>query len=74
MRQAVLAGTMKMTMAIVAVGLLALVGSSTASLDALNSVKESQELENTGGPSCSFPSIARGAAVQNSAFLNRVKL
>lgn len=45
---------MKTTMAIVVLGLLALVGSSTASLDALNSVKESQELENTGGASCSF--------------------
>ena len=40
---------MNMKTAIVCLGLLALVGSSTASLDAFNSVKESQELEHTGG-------------------------
>lgn len=38
-----------MKTAILCLGLLALVGSSVASLDALNSVKESQELEHTGG-------------------------
>ena len=40
---------MNMKTAIVCLGLLALVGSSTASLDAFSSVKESQELEHTGG-------------------------
>jgi hypothetical protein len=42
-------GIMNMKSAIVCLGLLALVGSSTASLDAFNSVKEFQELEHTGG-------------------------
>ncbi len=38
-----------MKTAIICLGLFALVGSSTASLDAFKSVKESQELEHTGG-------------------------
>ncbi len=56
-----------MKTAIVCLGLLALVGSSTASLDAFKSVKESQELEHTGGEhsksACSCMASSTGSIV-----------
>ena len=58
-----------MKTAVVCLGLLALVGSSTASLDAFNSVKESQELEHTGGQQKSL-----SIAISNVFFRERAGL